>query len=152
MRSKVKTLELQGPLTWRALHLDWRRGSPLPEAIRRPAEEFFGEDFSDVRIHVGPEARRLGARAFTVGSHIYIDPQEHDPSSEEWLRLLGHELTHVVQQRSGRARNPHGHGVAILNDPGLEAEANRRGFAFATAVSRAWALSLKPPPSHSRKS
>lgn len=140
MRSKVKELELMGPLSRRQLQLDSRRGQPLPEPLRRQAEAFFAEDFSDVRLHVGPEPRRLGARAFTVGSHIYVNPEEYEPGSDEWLRLIGHELAHVVQQRSGRARNPHGHGVAVLNDPHLEAEADRRGLAFAESVSR------QPPP------
>jgi hypothetical protein len=102
----------------------------------RLASRFFGEDLSEVRLFVGPEPGRLGALAFTLGSRIHIAPEEDRPFSARWLRLLGHELAHVVQQRQGRARNPHGRGVVVLKDPALEAEADRMGEAFAAAASR----------------
>jgi hypothetical protein len=106
------------------------RGVPLPEKVRQEAEQLFGADFSEVRIHVGPEAARMGALAFTMGSDIYFAPGLYDPDSEKGLGLLGHELAHVVQQRSGRARNPHGYGVAVVRDEALEAEADRMGRAL----------------------
>lgn len=112
------------------------RGRPLPPPLLRLASRFFGEDLSEVRLFVGPEPARLGALAFTLGSRIHIAPEEDRPFTDRWLRLLGHELTHVVQQRQGRARNPHGRGVFVLKDPALEAEADRMGEAFAAAASR----------------
>ena len=43
----------------------------------------FGADFSGVRIHTGPRAaalaNRLGARAFTVGEHIFFNSGQFDP-------------------------------------------------------------------------
>lgn len=104
------------------------RGKPLPDGVRQKMESALGADFSDVRIHVGPEAGTIGALAFTHGSDIYFAPGLYDPGSPHGQRLLGHELTHVVQQRAGRVRNPFGNGVAVVQDPGLEAEAERLGM------------------------
>jgi hypothetical protein len=101
-------------------------GSPMPPAVRARMEAAFGTDFSDVRIHEGPQAARLGAAAFTTGSDIYFAPGRYDPFSQQGQRLLAHELTHVVQQRQGRVRAA-GTGVAVVQDRFLEAEAERMG-------------------------
>lgn len=102
-------------------------GRPLPGAVRERMEGFFKADFSDVRVHVGPEAASIGALAFTTGSSIYFGPGQYNTDSQQGLALLGHELAHVVQQRQGRVRHPSGQGVAIVQDPLLEAEADRLG-------------------------
>lgn len=106
-------------------------GRTLPEAVQKKMESFFGADFSDVRVHVGPEASSIGALAFTYGSNLYFAPGQYEPNSPHGQRLLGHELTHVLQQRAGRVRNPFGAGVAVVQDPGLEAEAERMGVRVA---------------------
>ena len=103
-------------------------GQPLSEAIQQKMESFFGADFSDVRIHVGQEASSIGALAFTHGSNIYFAPGLYSPGTPQGQQLLGHELTHVVQQRAGRVRNPFGSGVAVVQDPLMEAEAERMGL------------------------
>jgi ribosomal protein S18 acetylase RimI-like enzyme len=90
-------------------------------------ESALGASFSDVRIHVGPEASAIGAIAFTWGSDIHFAPGQYNPHTQEGQALLGHELTHVVQQRAGRVANPFGSGVAVVQDQGLEAEADRLG-------------------------
>jgi Domain of unknown function (DUF4157) len=102
-------------------------GRPLPEAVQQKMESFFGANFADVRVHVGPEAPAIGALAFTLGSNIYFAPGQYDPATPRGQQLLGHELAHVVQQRQGRVRNPFGAGIAVVQDPGLEAEADRMG-------------------------
>ena len=106
-------------------------GRALPEAVQKKMESFFGADFSDVRVHVGPEASSIGALAFTYGSNLYFAPGQYEPNTPHGQRLLGHELTHVLQQRAGRVRNPFGAGVAVVQDPGLEAEAERMGVRVA---------------------
>ena len=58
-----------------------------------------------MRVHVGPQAERIGAIAFTIGSDIYFAPGRYQPDTVYGRQLLGHELAHVVQQRAGRARN-----------------------------------------------
>jgi hypothetical protein len=106
-------------------------GQRLPESVQKKMESFFGTDFSDVRVHVGPEASSIGALAFTYGSDLYFAQGQYDPQSPHGQRLIGHELTHVVQQRAGRVRNPFGSGVAVVQDPGMEAEAERMGVRVA---------------------
>ncbi|MGK3983873.1 DUF4157 domain-containing protein [Sorangium sp. So ce136] len=111
-----------------------QRGQALPAPVQKKMEAFFGADFSDVRVHVGPEAASIGALAFTVGSDLYFAPGYYDPHSQRGQELLGHELTHVKQQREGRVANPFGDGVAVVQDPELEAEADRMGKAVAASA------------------
>jgi hypothetical protein len=102
-----------------------RRGVLLPDALRARLESFFDADFSGVRVHVGKEAGAIGAIAFTHGENLYFAPGRYDPNSREGVRLLAHELAHVIQQREGRVHNPHGHGVALVEDNRLENEADK---------------------------
>ncbi len=103
-------------------------GQSLPADVRERMESLFRADFSAVRVHVGREAAQLSALAFTCGDNVFFAPQQYQPTTSQGLRLLGHELTHVVQQRSGRARNPLGSSPVLLQDPVLEAEAERMGW------------------------
>jgi ribosomal protein S18 acetylase RimI-like enzyme len=102
-------------------------GKPLPEAVRAKMEAAFGADFSAVRVHVGPQASRIGAVAFTTGNDLYFAPGQYQPESVQGQQLLGHELAHVIQQREGRVRSP-GNGIAVVQDRMLEAEADRLGM------------------------
>jgi len=102
-------------------------GLPLPGDVRTKMETAFGADFSDVRVHIGHEATSLGAIAYTWGTNIHFAPGQYNPHTIQGQKLLGHELWHVVQQRSGRVRNPFGGGVAVVQDHALEAEADRMG-------------------------
>ena len=103
-------------------------GLPLPSDVRTKMETAFGADFSDVRVHVGHEATSLGAIAYTWGTNIHFAPGQYNPHTIQGQKLLGHELWHVVQQRSGRVKNPFGGGVAVVQDHALEAEADRMGI------------------------
>jgi hypothetical protein len=102
-------------------------GRPLPEAVRGKMEAVLGANFADVRMHVGPQAERIGAIAFTIGSDVYFAPGRFQPDTAHGQQLLGHELAHVVQQRAGRVKNPLGSGLAVVQDHALEAEADRLG-------------------------
>ena len=102
-------------------------GWPLPRDVQAKMEAALGANFSDVRIHVGPEAAAIGAIAFTWGSDLHFAPGQYNPHTPHGQFLLGHELTHVVQQRAGRVANPFGSGVAVVQDFALEAEADRLG-------------------------
>ena len=82
----------------------------------------------------GPEASSIGALAFTHGTDVLLRaPASTTPNSTQGQQLLGHELTHVVQKRAGRVRNLLGTGVAVVQDPGREAEAERMGQRAATS-------------------
>ncbi len=78
-------------------------GSPMSADTNQSMSQAFGTDFSRVRVHTGSSAvqmnQGLNARAFTHGSDVYFNKGEYNPGSREGKRLLGHELTHVVQQR-----------------------------------------------------
>ncbi|RKH95150.1 DUF4157 domain-containing protein [Corallococcus sp. AB030] len=101
-------------------------GTRLPQAVLARMEMAFRTDFSAVRIHIGPQAARIGAVSFTMGDDIYFSPSSYQPNSNQGLQLLGHELAHVVQQRQGRVRGS-GHGISVVQDRALEAEADRLG-------------------------
>ncbi len=68
-------------------------------------EVAFKQDFGDVRVHTGAAADKLteelGAQAFTSGKDIFFRESAYQPGSEPGRELLGHELTHVVQQEIG---------------------------------------------------
>jgi hypothetical protein len=102
-------------------------GQPLPLVVQAHMEGVFGARFGDVRVHVGNEAPSIGALAFTHGSDVYFAPGQYRPNTLHGLKLIGHELTHVVQQRTGQVRNPLGTGVAVVQDVALEAQAERFG-------------------------
>jgi hypothetical protein len=80
-------------------------GQPLPDPVRAFFEPRFGYSFGEVRVHTGPTAAALAheanARAFTVGRHVVFGAGEYRPGAEHGLRLLAHELTHVMQQHGG---------------------------------------------------
>ncbi len=77
-------------------------GQPLREETRGFFEPRFGRDFSQVRVHTGGRAEQsaglMGARAYTVGSHIVLGMAEYSQETTEGRYLLTHELTHVIQQ------------------------------------------------------
>ncbi|MGW3649396.1 eCIS core domain-containing protein [Streptomyces sp. NPDC000878] len=77
-------------------------GRPVPDRVRQRMERVSGVDLGGVRVHVDAEADRLnealGARAFTVGADVFVRRDEYRPGSARGDALLGHELTHVVQQ------------------------------------------------------
>jgi len=79
-------------------------GAPLPDPVRNHFELRFGWDFNAVRVHAGSEAahaaRAVAARAYTLGNHIVFGADEYAPSTQPGMRLLAHELAHVVQQSS----------------------------------------------------
>jgi hypothetical protein len=117
-------------------------GTALPAATRKHFESSFGADLSSVRIHHGDAAGQLGAKAFTHGEDIHFGSGNYDPHSDMGKALLGHELTHVIQQRSG-AVSAQGKGGIINADASLEAEADVLGARAARgeAVSVAGACS-----------
>src|ERR1700716_938458 len=80
-------------------------GSPLDRDTRGFMESRLGADFSDVRVHTDGKAtesaRSVQAYAYTVGNDVVFQSDKYAPDSDSGQRMLAHELTHVVQQRSG---------------------------------------------------
>lgn len=82
-------------------------GHPLDAVTRAFMEPRFGQDFSKVRVHTDAQAadsaKDIDALAYTVGEQIVFGVGEYAPSTTKGKRLLAHELTHVVQQRTAPA-------------------------------------------------
>jgi hypothetical protein len=101
-------------------------GTPLAAPLRAEMEARLGTDFSDVRLHSGTAAQRsaaeIGARAYTSGSHVVIGEGGAD------RHTLAHELTHVIQQRSGPVAGTDNGSGPRISDPSdrfeRQAEAN----------------------------
>jgi len=76
-------------------------GYAIPATARRDYEQFFGADFSSVRIHTDSHAQHvaaaLDAQAFTRQRDIYFAAGRFDPGSTRGRELLAHELTHTLQ-------------------------------------------------------
>lgn len=113
------------------------QGKPLPSAIQAKMEHALGHDFSDVRVHEGPQAESVGALAYTRGTNLHFAPGRYSPTSHEGQVMLAHELTHVKQQKAGRVAVPGGTGAPVNADPALEAEADAKGREAARAPSKA---------------
>lgn len=86
------------------------RGAPIPAPIRGRLERSFRVGLGSVRVHndgtANSAARSLSARAFTIGSNIFLGRGE----SPTDLGLMAHESAHVVQQQGGLAVQRSGSG------------------------------------------
>jgi hypothetical protein len=97
-------------------------GAPLDTETRADMESRFGgQNFGDVRVHTdgaaNESARSVNAQAYTVGSNIVFQRDKYDPSSDAGRHMLAHELTHVVQQRSGPVDGTDAGGGVKVSDP-----------------------------------
>jgi len=107
-----------------------------------------GVEFAEVRLHyrgVDQVCRAFGDRALTVGSDIFFREGAFAPHTPEGLRILAHEVAHVVQQHRGPVAAPDVAGGLAVAPAGSaeehEAEAAADAllsgcpFAFTTARS-----------------
>ena len=95
-------------------------GAPLEPAVRQRMESSFGTGFGDVRVHSGgsaaASARAVDAHAYTVGNEVVLGDGQA-PGTPAHDRTLAHELTHVVQQRSGPVEGTPTAGGISVSDP-----------------------------------
>jgi hypothetical protein len=122
-------------------------GTPIDNDTRGFMESRLGADFSDVRVHTdataSESARSVQAHAYTVGSDVVFQSGKYAPESDSGKRMLAHELTHVVQQRSGPvAGTPAPGGIQISNpsdrfEQAAESSADRVMSASASAPTTA---------------
>jgi hypothetical protein len=103
--------------------------SSLPEDTRGKMENAFKTDFSNVNIHTNSQsATDVGALAYTQGNDVHFAPGQFKPNTQSGQELIGHELTHVVQQRAGKVQPTTNVGGMPVNDSkGLENEADNMG-------------------------
>jgi hypothetical protein len=81
----------------------------IPGSVGHPLRELLGpdhslanvDDLSQVQVHDDDVAhaftRSIGAKAATLGSHVYFGRDRFDPQSQAGQRLLAHELVHTMQ-------------------------------------------------------
>jgi len=134
----------------------------MPLEVQHQMEEALGGDFSDVTIYPNSDkATNVGALAYTQGTEIHFAPGQYNPDSYEGKELLGHELTHVMQQKAGRVTptGKIGRDTLINDDQGLEMEAEQMGKKAALAatssaepIQRAVDKVGAAPTAHSNKS
>jgi outer membrane protein OmpA-like peptidoglycan-associated protein len=78
-------------------------GRPLEAPVREAMEAAFDEDLQNVRVHTDPlaaeSAKSAEARAYSSGDDLVFGEGQYAPDRPEGRALLGHELTHVVQER-----------------------------------------------------
>lgn len=96
-------------------------GRPLDAEVRADMEARLGHDFGDVRVHTDSaaheSAKSVNAHAYTAGSHVVFQRDAYDPGSHQGRTTLAHELTHVVQQRSGPVDGTETAGGIKVSDP-----------------------------------
>jgi hypothetical protein len=97
------------------------RGQPLDPTLRNEMEARLGDDFAEVRIHTDAEAARsagaVSARAYTVGNEIVFGTDAPALDTDQGKRTLAHELTHVMQQRSGPVAGTATRDGISISDP-----------------------------------
>ena len=122
-------------------------GEPLDVLTRSTFEQGFGRAFADVRVHTdvaaAASARAVGAVAYTVGKHVVFGTGRYAPRTHAGRRLLGHELTHVVQQRASGNVLASQLSIGAADDP-AEAEADR----VAAVLTNDGGLGQRGPPVH----
>jgi hypothetical protein len=96
-------------------------GKPLDVETRSFMEPRIGADLEDVRVHddgkASDSAKSVGAHAYTVGSDVVFQSGMYSPGNPTSQRMLAHELTHVVQQRSGPVAGTPQKGGINVSDP-----------------------------------
>jgi len=133
-------------------------GEPLGDSIRAPLESQLGRDLSQVHIHSDHEAdslsREVQARAFTSGSDIFFRQGAYDAHSQEGKSLLGHEVTHVVQQGAAGPNKPQPanrsasvHASPVRKTAGIQ----RQGARTEEEERPSWLSKGEPPVVASRR-
>ncbi len=111
-------------------------GQALDPATRTTMEAGLGADFGDVRVHTDGDAatsaKAVQANAYTVGNDVVFQSGLYQPDTASGQRMLAHELTHVVQQRSGPVDGSPTEGGIAVSHPSdrfeQAAEANAERF------------------------
>lgn len=127
-------------------------GQPLPLSVRGFFEPRFGRDFSGVRVHqdvrAAESAKAINARAYTTGQDVVFGAGEYTPETPEGKRLLAHELTHTIQQKSSSGVQTKSTGEVAICQQGtpqeLEAEAIASRVVAQDAITLVSISSAKP--------
>jgi Domain of unknown function (DUF4157) len=113
-------------------------GQPLDAGTLGEMQGRLGADFSDVRLHTDAKAtssaKAVQANAYTVGNDVVVRNDRYSPTSDQGKQTLAHELTHVVQQRSGPvAGTSTGDGISVSSPDDKDERAAESKAAHAMA-------------------
>ncbi|MGB0788287.1 MAG: DUF4157 domain-containing protein [Marinirhabdus sp.] len=125
--STIQTKNNNAPVSLNSVNTN---SQSLPGDIKHKMENSFEADFSNVAIYKNStSAQKLGALAYTQGDSIHFAPKQFDTATKNGQELIGHELTHVLQQRRGSVANPNIQKKEsyVNNSPLLEKEADDLG-------------------------
>ncbi len=107
----------------------------LPSSVRATLEPRLGHSLASIRIHADSDAaaraRRRGAVAFTAGRHIYLGTGAYQPNTPVGDWILGHEVTHAVQQGLADVSEAE---LSSAADPAHEAQASRVAVGQSTRI------------------
>lgn len=116
---------IDGGFEQRLSSLRRRGGEPLAPGPRDFMETRFGRDLGHIRVHTRDHAAALAeqvrAKAFTLGHDIVFGRGQYRPDVPTGQRLLAHELTHTLQQRSSPPS-----GITLQRDPSTSSKAPSR--------------------------
>lgn len=122
-------------------------GRPLEAQTRDEMEASFGVDLTDVRVHTDSiataSAQAIKAAAYTVGNDVVVQSDRYAPETPAGLELLAHELTHVVQQRSGPVEGSPGPGGLMISNPSDRFEQSAQRTAREVAAGRSVAAGVQ---------
>src|SRR6266699_744890 len=100
-------------------------GQPLDARTRATMEPRFGHNFSNVRVHTDAKAAEsahvVNALAYTVGRDVVFGTGQYAPETSAGMKLMAHELTHVIQQK-GIENNSRIQYRLTISDPGSAGE------------------------------
>jgi len=116
------------------------RGEALDRSVKRLLEDCFDVGLDHIRVHVGPQASRRNVAAFAHGTDLYFAPGCYRPEREDGLKLLGHELVHVLQQSAPDPLSRSGSHSLLWIDSAAETEAEAIGALLPErpSLARAW--------------
>jgi len=120
------------------------RNLQLPEVLRERVQSQFGFDPTSIRFKESPEISGTGAKAMAQGDVISFAPGKFDPYTESGQSLIGHELSHIVQQAKGLSSNIKGSNIHY--NPASESASDAAGHVFATGGSSQMSAALPVTP------
>lgn len=97
----------------------------LPEELKGSIEAHFAHSVDNLTFRESQDVTQIGAKAYARGDEIHFAPGQFRPDTAEGRKMIGHEISHVAQQRSGQA----GPGGVVNLDPAMESRADLHGDA-----------------------
>ena len=118
----------------------------LSDSMKGKLENHFGYSVDNLKFKESSEVSDMGAHAYTKGNVIKFAPNEFNQNTREGQELIGHEVSHVLQQNSGVMANDSSN---INSSSSLESSADLDGAKVASSSFGDSMSSLSPMPTAS---